>query len=106
MDIALVLAKHYPDKVWSLVGDEYSNLHWKDDSPKPTLKQLEDLWADVNIQVQREEVEKLRRVAYRETADPLFFEYQRGDATKEDWLSAVSEVKKLYPYPHSANSQE
>lgn len=106
MDIALILANHYSDKVWSLVGNQYENLHWKDDSPKPTLEELENLWAEVNFKVQKEEIEKLRRAAYQQSADPLFFEYQRGDATKEEWLAAVEQVKYQYPYPHSANFQE
>ena len=98
MDIALILTKRYADKLWTMVGDNYEGLEWKDSSSKPTLKELENLWEAVNSESHQEEVEKLRRAAYRETADPLFFEYQRGDATKEEWLSAVEEVKNKYPY--------
>ena len=43
--------------------------------------------------------ETLRQVAYKEEADPLFFKYQRGTATKEEWLAKVEEIKARYPYP-------
>ncbi len=43
-------------------------------------------------------VENLRKRAYREEADPLFFKYQRGDAPKEVWLDAVNAIKLRYPY--------
>ena len=41
--------------------------------------------------------EKLRAKAYRAESDPLFFKFQRGEATKEEWLAKVSEIKSRYP---------
>lgn len=32
-------------------------------------------------------------------ADPLFFQWQRGEVAKEDWLSAVAAVKARFPKP-------
>lgn len=37
----------------------------------------------------------LRAEAYREYADPLFFKYQRGEATQQEWLDKVAEIKSL-----------
>lgn len=39
----------------------------------------------------------LRAKAYREEADPLFFKSQRGEATTEDWLAKVAEIKGRFP---------
>lgn len=39
------------------------------------------------------------REALAVEADPLFFRWQRDEATKEDWLTAVAEVKTRYPKP-------
>ena len=41
--------------------------------------------------------EALRRAAYQAEADPLFFKSQRGEATTEDWLAKVAEIKARYP---------
>lgn len=41
----------------------------------------------------------MRFLAYKEEADPLFFKYQRGEATKEDWLAKVNEIKERFPKP-------
>jgi len=30
-------------------------------------------------------------------ADPLFFKWQRGEATQEEWLAKVAEIRQLYP---------
>lgn len=47
----------------------------------------------------REEVEQARLIAYQKDADPLFFQWQRGDATEQEWLDAVQAVKDAHPYP-------
>lgn len=41
MDIAKVLQFAYPGKAFSLNGEEYSGLDWLDESPKPTLEEIE-----------------------------------------------------------------
>lgn len=47
----------------------------------------------------REEQEALRKTAYQEEADPIFFMAQRGEATMEEWTAKVAEIKARYPYP-------
>jgi hypothetical protein len=54
----------------------------------------------------REEVEQARQVAYQQTADPIFFQYQRGDATEQEWLNAVQAVKDAHPYPEDVTTNE
>jgi len=39
----------------------------------------------------------LRAAAYRDEADPLYFKAQRGEATMEEWLAKVEEIKARYP---------
>jgi hypothetical protein len=47
----------------------------------------------------RESQEANRRTAYILEADPLFFMSQRGEATTEEWLVKIEEIKSRYPYP-------
>jgi hypothetical protein len=44
-----------------------------------------------------EQAEQARRTAYIAEADPLFFKYQRGEATEQEWLDKIAEVKARYP---------
>lgn len=39
------------------------------------------------------------RQALAAEADPIFFRWQRGEATQEEWLEAVARVKARYPKP-------
>ncbi|WP_103258865.1 hypothetical protein [Tabrizicola aquatica] len=39
------------------------------------------------------------RVAMEQEADPVFFEWQRGEATQADWLAAVAAVRARFPKP-------
>lgn len=43
-----------------------------------------------------------RRAAYAEHADPVFFKWQRGEASEGDWLAAVAMVKEWYPDANQA----
>jgi hypothetical protein len=40
----------------------------------------------------------LRHNAYVLEADPLFFKAQRGEATQQEWLDKVAEIKTRYAY--------
>lgn len=40
-----------------------------------------------------------RLSAYREESDPIFFDYQRGEATQSEWLAKVAEIKARFPKP-------
>ena len=39
----------------------------------------------------------LRGAAYREESDPIFFKAQRGEATIDQWLAKIQEIKNRYP---------
>jgi hypothetical protein len=99
MDIAQILSRKYSGTEWALNGEDYTGLTWLSESTKPSKKELEALWPAVQYEVAYEQVEKARQHAYRETSDALFFEYQRGDATEAEWLTAVQAVKDAHPYP-------
>ena len=44
-------------------------------------------------------VEAARRLAYQQYADPLFFKWQAGEATEEEWRAAREDVRKQNPMP-------
>jgi len=99
MDIIKILNHSYPDSEWVLSGNSYDGLEWLSDTPKPTEAELTALWPQVQYETAYAEVENARRQAYTLTSDPLFFEWQRGDATEQEWRDAVQAVKDAHPYP-------
>ena len=54
MDIANILTRRYAGTEWTLNGDSYTGLTWLSDTPKPTKKTLEGLWADVQAEIAAE----------------------------------------------------
>ena len=44
----------------------------------------------------------LRAQAYPKDSDPIFFQYQRGIKTQQEWLDAVAAVQAQYPYKEQA----
>jgi hypothetical protein len=106
MDISAILSAKYQGAEWTLNGDDYEGLTWLSDSPKPTEAELEALWPGVGYETAYALVEQARQVAYRQTADPIFFQYQRGDKTEQEWLDAVQAVKDAHPYPEDVTTDE
>lgn len=98
IDYALILTTKYTGSLWALNGETYDGLEWMDTSPKPTQAELDALWPQVQTEVERGRVEAQRKAAYAVEADPIFFQFQRGDATEQEWLDAVQAVKDRYPY--------
>ena len=45
-----------------------------------------------------EQQKQNRLSAYEHESDPIFFKWQRGEGTQQEWLDAVELVKQQYPY--------
>jgi hypothetical protein len=54
---------------------------------------------DTLKQIKIKEIESARKSAFEEEADPLFFKYQRGEATQQEWLDKIAEIKARFPKP-------
>ena len=42
-------------------------------------------------------IDALRQTAYTNESDPLFFKYQRGECSKDEWLAKIEEIKIRLP---------
>ena len=54
IDYATVLNRRYAGRQWKLEGDDYQGLTMLDDGPKPTQKQLDDVWPEVAAEIAAE----------------------------------------------------
>lgn len=70
-------------------------------APVPVEPTPEELAAraEADYQAALEDRDRALREALAISADPLFFQWQRGEVAKEDWLAAVAEVKARFPKP-------
>lgn len=62
--------------------------------------QVTPLSAEEIAQIQSDRAEQTRlqrQAAYQAEADPLFFKWQRGEATEQDWLDKIAEIKTRFP---------
>lgn len=97
IDYTLILQRRYNGSAWTLDGEEYDGLTWLSDVPKPTKEELDALWPEVESELASEIRDRKRMVAYQQQADPLFFKWQRGEATEQEWKDAVAAVKTRFP---------
>lgn len=82
----------------------YEDIEWLSEEPQPTLEECDAAWPQIKYDIEYANVERARREAYRNNADPLFFGFQREENTKQEWLDAVQFVKDTNPYPTPINS--
>ena len=75
-----VLVKGAWTQVWAVL----------DASPEEVAERTEQQIAVIKNQ---------RASAYQQEADPLFFKYQRGEGSEEEWLDKIEEIRERYPYP-------
>ena len=54
IDYTKILNVKYAGSQWTLNGDNYEGLTWLSDTPKPTKKQLDDLWETVQAQLEQD----------------------------------------------------
>lgn len=56
-------------------------------------------WAKELPEQEKALAKEARRLGYQAISDPVFFMWQRGEKTEQDWKDAISEVNALYPIP-------
>jgi len=62
-----------------------------------TYRQKTQAEKDEEARQRVENNRNFRAQAYREEADPLFFKSERGEATREEWLAKVEEIRARFP---------
>ena len=64
IDYTKILNVKYAGSQWTLNGDNYEGLTWLSDTPKPTKKQLDNLWESVQKELQKNvQDKKLAKIA-------------------------------------------
>lgn len=71
---------------------------WLSDGAQPTWAEIEAHVATVAAEVANENARQARMVAFRDEADPLFFGWQRGENTEQEWLDKCAEIRDRFPY--------
>lgn len=58
-----------------------------------------DISPEVAYSIKLRDVLSARQSAYMWESDPILAQYLRGEATKEEWLDKIEEIKKRLPKP-------
>jgi hypothetical protein len=79
-------------------ADEYENYEWLDERPQPKKAECDAVIPDILAERDRVLARANRHQAFIAEADPLFFAWQRGEATEEEWLAKCAEIRARFPY--------
>lgn len=87
---------------YAIGGEPTEIILWENEAKQPTNAAIAKAAPQGAYLREYAAVQQARQNAYQQTADPLFFGFQRGDNTEQAWLDAVQAVKDAYPYPEAA----
>lgn len=101
MNYALAFSKLVPGAQWTCSGDfdVYENFQWIDERPQPSKEQCDAVMPAVLTEREKRKAQSERQAAYVNESDPLFFGWQRGENTEQEWLNKIEEIRTRYPYP-------
>jgi len=57
IDYSLILTKKYSGE-WTLNGNDYDQLVWLSNSPKPSKEELDNLWEDVLLEIENKKIDR------------------------------------------------
>jgi hypothetical protein len=79
-------------------GHVYENILVLDDTKTlPSKEECEQGIIALQAEWDARAINQQRQSAYQTESDPLFFKYQRGEATEQEWLDKVAEIKARFP---------
>ena len=94
MNVPLVLDVLCNGQEWRLAdmpktAEEYEEfLEWFGQGAPPSWADLVKAADKIEFDAACLGIEMNRRAAYAQTSDPLFFKFQAGEATEQEWLAA------------------
>lgn len=98
MNISAILNHIRFGEQWALSDNDYNKLIWLSDTEKPTKAEVEAAWNSVQKVLANTDAQQARAAAFRAESDPLFFGWQRGENTEQEWLDKVAEIRARHPY--------
>jgi hypothetical protein len=99
-DLARILSAIRPGAGWTLEGDTLAGLTWLDpEQPCPTPEEIDAARPAVLAALALAEVQAQRAAAYREEADPLYFQEQAGEVPAGTWAAKRDEIRDRLPLP-------
>ena len=84
---------------YAVGGNPVKIIVWANDEPEPSEADIKKASAAGAIQREISVVHDARRFEYQHKADPLFFGWQRGENTQQEWLDAIEAIKQNHPMP-------
>lgn len=98
---AHAFARLAPGATWKCDGSssDYANFTWLDERPQPSKAECDAIIPVLEAEKAHDQVKRARQAAYQTEADPLYFGWQRGENTEQDWLDKVADIRARYPYP-------
>ena len=98
MDIACVLSRFYRDQKWSIRGNRYESINWRETNslPKPTLEEIEEKWNEYVAVQPLEELRTKRNAVLEQTDRYATLDYPHSNlAVQQSWFNQRQALRDL-----------
>ena len=98
MDIACVLSRFYRDQKWSIRGNRYEDINWRDTNslPKPTLEEIEEKWNEYVAAQPLEELRTKRNAVLEQTDRYATLDYPHSNLdVQQSWFNQRQALRDL-----------
>ena len=89
------------DNGYVVGGEPADIILWENYKPQPSIKEISAAAKDGAYVRELNAVKQARHQAYSAPggSNAVFLKWQRGEATKQEWLDAVQAINDAHPYP-------
>lgn len=102
--IVAALVSLRPGAQWTIDSESYEGINWLDSTQvKPTREELEQEIERLSLLEPARIAQEKRLRAYQLESDSLFFKWQAGEASEEEWKAKRAEIKARYPKGEHVN---
>lgn len=96
--VARAIKSLNPKAAFVLDNNDYATVQWMPDHEgvKPTAEEIQAELTRLQEEAPTKAAEENRLRDYQKESDPLFFKWQAGEATEEQWKAKRAEIKARY----------
>ena len=87
----------YPNSLYSISNEDYSTLIWRNDTPKPSLKELETKRDQMQAEYDSKDYQRKRLKEYNAIGLGEQFDMIYHDM--DGWKTRIKSIKDKYPKP-------
>lgn len=96
-DLEIILKHIRPNGGYQMVDGGAAFLWDETFENYPSNEEIAEAREELSSLINKIQIDQFRREAYQTRADPIFFKWQRGEATEQQWQDEIAAIRAEFP---------